>query len=273
MKRIVAILLCLILMGTLALSASAAGSAHMSLSSSASTVYRGDSFTITVSLTNDQPVSNGGIVLSYDSSVFELTGGSCNVSNATLAEVSAANGGGVFLLQSDAVVSGTIFTINMKVKSNAASGSYTISGTPNLTVQEGGEKVSASATVDSVTVTVDGGETQPTEQETTAATTEPAQSTATEPSQSATTEPTQSATTEPTQSATSEATNGETVEVTTEDPEILPTKGEQTEAPTEILTIGATTPTPQKTGFPWWIIFAVMGIGSIIAIVIIQKKS
>ena len=76
MKRIVAILLCLILMGTLALSASAAGSAHMSISSSASTVYRGDSFTLTVSLSNDQPVSNGGIVLSYDSSVFELTGGS-----------------------------------------------------------------------------------------------------------------------------------------------------------------------------------------------------
>ena len=135
MKRIVAILLCLILMGTLALSASAAGSAHMSLSSSASTVYRGDSFTITVSLSNDQPVSNGGVVLSYDSSVFELTGGSCSVSNATLAEVSAANGGGVFLLQSDAVVSGTIFTINMKVKSDAAFGSYNISGTPSLSIE------------------------------------------------------------------------------------------------------------------------------------------
>ena len=120
MKRIVAIFLCLILMGTLALSATAAGSAHMSISSSAGTVYRGDSFTLTVSLSNDQPVSNGGIVLSYDSSVFELTGGSCNVSNATLAEVSAANGGGVFLLQSDAVVSGAIFTINMKVKGDAA---------------------------------------------------------------------------------------------------------------------------------------------------------
>ena len=137
MKRIVAILLCLILMGTLALSASAAGSAHMSISSSAGTVYRGETFTLTVSLSNDQPVSNGGIVLSYDSSVFELIGGSCNVSNATLAEVSAANGGGVFLLQSDAVVSGTIFTINMKVKSDAAFGSYNISGTPSLSINCG----------------------------------------------------------------------------------------------------------------------------------------
>ena len=134
MKRIVAILLCLILMGTLALSASAAGSAHMSISSSAGTVYRGDSFTLTVSLSNDQPVSNGAIVLSYDSNAFELTGGTCSVSNATLSEVSPSKGGGVFMLQTDAVVSGTIFTINMKVKSDAAFGSYNISGTPSLSI-------------------------------------------------------------------------------------------------------------------------------------------
>lgn len=133
MKRITAILLCMTLLCALAITASAA-SAHMSLSSSAGTVYRGDTFTLTVSLSNNQPVSNGGIVLSYDSSAFELVGGSCSVSDATLAEVSAANGGGVFLLQTDAVVSGTIFTINMKVKSNAAFGSYTISGTPSLSI-------------------------------------------------------------------------------------------------------------------------------------------
>ena len=97
MKRITAIFLCLGLVCTLAITASAA-SAHMSISSSNSTVYRGDTFTLTVSLSNNQPVSNGGIVLSYDSSVFEMLGGSCHVSGATLAEVSPSNGGGVFLL-------------------------------------------------------------------------------------------------------------------------------------------------------------------------------
>lgn len=137
MKRIVAIILCLALLGTLVLSVTAAGSAHMSISASGGTVHRGDSFTLTVNLSNDQPISNGGIVLSYDSSVFELVGGSCSVSNATLAEVSPANGGGVFMLQTDAVVSGTIFTINMKVKSNAAFGTYSISGTPSLSIDCG----------------------------------------------------------------------------------------------------------------------------------------
>ena len=136
MKRITAILLCLTLICTLAVTASAA-SAHMSLSSSAGTVHRGDTFTLTVSLSNNQPISNGGIVLSYDSSVFEMLGGTCHVSNATLKEVSPANGGGVFLLENDAVVSGTIFTIEMKVKSNAPFGSYSISGTPSLNIDCG----------------------------------------------------------------------------------------------------------------------------------------
>lgn len=134
MKKIIVTLMCLLLVSCMILAAGATGSARMSLSSSKSTLSRGDTFTITVSLANDQPVSNGGIVLSYDSSVFELTGGKSHVSNAILAEVSAANGGGVFMLQEDAVVSGTIFTIDMKVKSDAAFGSYTISGTPSLNI-------------------------------------------------------------------------------------------------------------------------------------------
>lgn len=136
MKKRISIVLCLILIGMVFWGAAqpvhAAGTAHMSIRSSAGTLYRGDSFTLTVSLSNDQPVSNGGVILSYDSSVFEFLGGSCHVSNAVLSEVSAANGGGVFVLQTDAVVSGTIFTINMRVRDNAPFGSHSISGTPSL---------------------------------------------------------------------------------------------------------------------------------------------
>ena len=85
MKRTIAILLCLFLIGTLALSVSAA-SAHMSLSSSAGTVYRGDTFTLTVTLSNDQPVSNGGIVLKFNASQRYCTDG---VSAAILRKVCA----------------------------------------------------------------------------------------------------------------------------------------------------------------------------------------
>lgn len=132
MKKHIARLLCLaLLLGSLVLTVSAA-SAHMSLSGSASTAHRGDSISLTVYLSNDQPISYGGIVLGFDSSVFEITGGSCHVSGATLAEVSASRGGGTFILQNDSVVSGTIFTINLRVKSDAPFGRYSISGSGSI---------------------------------------------------------------------------------------------------------------------------------------------
>lgn len=134
MKRIFMILLCLLLVCSMAMPVFAAGSAKMSLSASAKTLYRGDSFTVTVKLTNDQVVGRGGIVLKYDSSVFEFVGGSCSVSGATLAEVSAGRNGGVFALAENRVVSGNIFTINMKVKSNAPFGTYSISGSASMDI-------------------------------------------------------------------------------------------------------------------------------------------
>ena len=137
MKRGSLLILCLLMLVAMVLPVLAAGSAYMGLSASAANLYRGDSFTITVSLTNDQKIGRGAIVLNYDASAFEFVGGSCNVSGATLAEVSAGRKGGVFALAEDRVVSGTIFTIQMKVKSNAAFGSYTISGTPSMEISCG----------------------------------------------------------------------------------------------------------------------------------------
>lgn len=149
MKRISSIILSLLLVMSVTVAVCAAGSASMSLSASSGTVYRGDTFTVTVKLNNDQSVSNGGITLKYDSSVFEITGGSCKVSGAN-GEVSAGNGGGVFMVDPDKVVSGTIFTITMKVKSGAAFGKYTISGNARLTSASG----SISCSVNGTTVTV-----------------------------------------------------------------------------------------------------------------------
>lgn len=133
MKRFLVIFLCILLTLSTAMPVLAAG-ASMGLSASSGTVHRGDSFTVTVKLSNSQAIDRGGIVLKYDSSVFEITGGSCNVSGATLAEVSAGRKGGVFALEDAKVVSGTIFTINMKVKKDAPFGSYTISGSASMEI-------------------------------------------------------------------------------------------------------------------------------------------
>ena len=83
MKRSILIVLCLLLVLSVTAAAYAAGSASMSLNVSNGTVYRGDTVTVTVKLNNNQPVSNGGITLKFDSNVFEITGGSHKVSALT----------------------------------------------------------------------------------------------------------------------------------------------------------------------------------------------
>ena len=124
---------------------------------------------------------------------------------------------------------------------------------PVLAAQTATLTVSASKTAlkpgDTFTVTVSTDGAEPTEEETVAATTEAAES------------------------ATAEATTEATTASTTETTEAIPTKGDDAPAPTEIITIGATAPVVEKTGFPWWIPFALLGVGSIIAIVILKKKS
>ena len=134
MKKILTVFTGLFLMLTLVFSVSAEGNAKMSLKSNKTELSRGDKFTITVSLKNDQPVSNGGVVLSYDTAAFQLLGGDCKVKNATLGEVSVSRNGGVFVMQTDEVVSGTIFTIQMQVKEDAPFGEFSISGDPSLNI-------------------------------------------------------------------------------------------------------------------------------------------
>ena len=132
MKKFISGMLCLLLITAMALGVSAAGSAQMSLKSSAGTAYRGDTFTLTVSLKNDQPVTGGGVSLSYDSAAFTVTGGSSAVSGG-----SANANGGSFALDTETVVSGTIFTFQVKVKEDAPFGSYSISGSASLSVSCG----------------------------------------------------------------------------------------------------------------------------------------
>lgn len=131
MKKLIACMLCLLVLSGLALTAFAAG-AGMRLSASSAAVARGETFSLTVTLSNTDPIGSGGILLSFDSSAFEIVGGSCHVSGAILADVSAANGGGVFALQEERVVSGQIFTINLRVKDSAPFGKYSISGSGSL---------------------------------------------------------------------------------------------------------------------------------------------
>lgn len=149
MKKIISVLVALMLVAALTIPALAA-SGSVSLSVSSSTLYGGDTFTVTARLSSSDAIAMGTVLLSYDTSVFEMTGGSCSVSGASVAQVVPGQRVGTFMLSGDPkVISGNIFTFNMKVKDGAAVGSYTISSSATIGV-DNGESISSG----SVSVTV-----------------------------------------------------------------------------------------------------------------------
>lgn len=149
MRKVVIILFTFVLLAALALPALAV-SGNVSLSASNTNLYRGDTFTVTAYLSSSDAIALGTVKLSYDTSALEMTGGSCHVSGASLAQVLPGSQLGTFMLSGEpAVVSGTLFTFQFRVRSGAAFGNYTISSSASIGVDVG-QSISAGST----TVTV-----------------------------------------------------------------------------------------------------------------------
>lgn len=146
MKKIIPVLLCVLLIGALALSASAADSS-VTLTPSATNLELGDTFTVVAKLTNTEQILLGTVALSYDESVFELTGGECHVEGANPALVIVDQKAGTFFLGAPKAVAGDIFTFNFKVKDNAAYGTYKITPTAAIGTSTGSEIAATAATV------------------------------------------------------------------------------------------------------------------------------
>ena len=125
MKKIWLWLVLVLLIAALTIPVAAASA---TLTPSKSSVNAGDTFTIKVSISS-ATCKKGGIEVSFDSKVFELTDGKCLVSNAVLSDFSAGTKDGVFAFSSATEISGNIFEITLKVKSDAPF------GTSNVTVK------------------------------------------------------------------------------------------------------------------------------------------
>ena len=127
MKRKITLALCLLLMLALtAVPALAAGSVSVSAVADKISVVGGDTVTITVSAEVDT-CQQGGIEISFDSAVLELTSGKCTLDNADIDYFDPTTKDGAFAFGNGSAVSGSIFEINLKVKDSAASGNYTVS--------------------------------------------------------------------------------------------------------------------------------------------------
>ena len=149
MKKITSMILALLLLFGLAVPALAAAGS-VSLAASSQSLKRGDSFTVTASLSGAEPIALGTVKLDFDSSVFELTGGSCHVAGAAVGKVIPGSKAGTFMLSGEPQkISGTIFTFNMKVKDTAGFGSFTISSSASVGVSVG-EGISSGSVVVSV---------------------------------------------------------------------------------------------------------------------------
>ena len=147
MKRILPVILCVLLMATFCMTAAAAEKTVFSLSASQTTLHKGDTVTFTVSVYAAEPATSYGLMLSYDSAVFELVNGSCTV-GGTL--VSSFNNGFAFMFQNATAYSGTVGTVTFKVKENAAFGKYTVSG--SASVKNGSTPVEASGASGTVVI-------------------------------------------------------------------------------------------------------------------------
>lgn len=111
-----------------AVPALAAGSVSASLSADSTSVSAGSTVTVTVSAEVDS-CGSGGISVSFDNSVFELTGGSCTLSGTDLSYFDASTRDGAFAYSGTSAISGSVFQFTLKAKSAPSSGSATVSVT------------------------------------------------------------------------------------------------------------------------------------------------
>lgn len=157
MKKLFTLVTLLLVAAMLVVPVSAAQSATMTVTVSGSTVAPGETVTVTVSTTAVENCFSGGFMFSFDKDVFEYVSGSALVKGYAISGISTANNNvaGYFMnTDKGAAVEGAIFQATFKVKDTAAEGSYTISGTPSLTVLNGTAKETITCSATGATVTV-----------------------------------------------------------------------------------------------------------------------
>ena len=135
MKRLIAGLICILLLSSMICPVFAAGSASMTVSASKSSANRGDTIDFTVSISKVENCRSAAFMLVYDSSVFEFVSGKCTLSGTALASFSG--GTGTFAFAEGTTVSGKIFTFTLRVKSGAPIGNATISANVNTRDNDG----------------------------------------------------------------------------------------------------------------------------------------
>lgn len=152
MRKIIVFLLCVLLVSAAVVSVSAAETATMTITPSKSAANPGDEIAFTVSVSALDACTAAGIILDYDSAVYEMGSWECLVSGAMMPSYDAKTKLLSFANLGNPL-SGDIFRFTLKIKSTADLGSANVSGTPYLRNSDGTPEV-IEAEVKSASVTV-----------------------------------------------------------------------------------------------------------------------
>lgn len=140
MKKITAIVSCVLLLIMLAMPVFAATSATLTLSQS--TVYRGGTFEVTVKLSGAEQASGGSVRVVVDDAL-QVVEGKWTISGVT-GFFEADKNSGVFMYSNGKInVNGNVFVLKLKAENNVAFGTYNI----KVQLQINGEDVVKTTTV------------------------------------------------------------------------------------------------------------------------------
>lgn len=165
MRKWLISILCLLLILAAAVPAAAEEGTVFKIIPSQTEAAPGDTLTFTVKVESSGTCKSYGLVLSFDSAVFEMVSGECTAENAALAVFDQTRGFAV-MLNAEGNPSGELGSFTLKVKGSAAAGDTVISG--ESAVKTGSNTLASNVVAATVRISAPAGQTQPaqTEQDT-----------------------------------------------------------------------------------------------------------
>ena len=277
MKKISAIVLCLLVVLSCSAPAFAAGSNVITITPNKTQVAPGDSVDFTVTIKATDACRTAGLILQYDAAVFDVVEGKCDNDDALVATFDKTRGF-IILFAKATVLEGELCTFTLKVRDAAATNVYEVG--LKASMKDKDDPIEVKIETASISVVRKGDtapETKPTEKPT-----EPPKATEkpTEPVKE-TEKPTEPKETKPaeTEEPTVPATEAAQVTEPTAAPTDAPTEPQPTAAETQSATEVPTEPpvtTPEASSefeFPMWAIpVYAIGFALIILILILKRR-
>ena len=150
MKRMIALLLCVMMVCSMIVPAQAAAPTTVKVTASAEEAYRGDEITLTVSVEGENVWSSMGYLPLVDSEYFTVISG--EVLGAGMLTDWSNTDGGVIMQNSAAATQGNIFRFTIKIKDTAPFSAFTVTDAEFISMRNGANAIETALQEASITV-------------------------------------------------------------------------------------------------------------------------